>query len=168
MKSVLIAFGDRIGDFGGGFITIDMAAEHALVFHAAGEHFLAQMLGLKRSGLDALNVALEGGFERCRGEMAHGRMPLHFTEGEGDLVWRRFGVRRERHGDHHGSGERSHLHSIFLLTTRPPALQAPRGFRTDYGNRNRLLSGFGEGVINFVFLSEVKSQNGIKTVKYSL
>ena len=128
VKSVLFAFCDRIGDFGGGFITIDMAADHALVLHAASEHFLTQMLGLKRSGLDALNVALEGGFERCRREMAHGRMPLHFTEGEGNLVWRRFGVRRERHGDHHGGGEEFYLHSLFLLTTRPPALQAPWGF----------------------------------------
>jgi hypothetical protein len=118
VKSILIAFCDRIRDFGGGFITLDMAAEHALVFHAAGEHFLAQMLGLKRSGLDALDVALEGGFERCRGEMTHGRMPLHLTEGKGNLVWRRFGVRRERHGDHYDGGEGSYLHSLFLLTAR--------------------------------------------------
>ena len=128
VKSVLIAFCDRIGDFGGGFITIEMAAEHALVFHAAGVHFLAQMLGLKRSGLDALDVALEGGFERCRGEMAHGRMPLHFTERKG--TWSGGGSACAASGmaTFMAAGKESDLHSLFLLTARPPALQAPWGF----------------------------------------
>lgn len=106
VRPVLVGFCDHIRDFGGGSITIDMAAEHALVFGAAGKHFLAQMLRLKRSGLDALYVSLEGGFEGGGGEMTYRRMPFHLSEVTGDLVRRRLGMRRERHGNHDGGGER--------------------------------------------------------------
>jgi hypothetical protein len=106
---------DHIRDFGSGFIAVDMAGEQALVFRAAGEHFLAQMLRLKRSGLNALDIAFKSGFEGCRREMTHGRVPLHFSEATGDLVRRRFGMRRERQGNREGGGEGSYLHLLFPI-----------------------------------------------------
>ena len=115
---------------------------------------LDAVLGLKRSGLDALNVALEGRFKRCRREIANGRMPSISPRVR--ATWSGAGSACAASGMATIMAAAKTVFAFsFLLTTRPPALQAPRGFRTDYGNRNRLLSGFGEGVINFVFLSGV-------------
>ena len=71
-----------------------MVAGEAFVFGAARKHLLPQVSRFKRSGLIALDVPLESGFERCRGEMAHRSMPLPFPEATGNLVRRQFGVRR--------------------------------------------------------------------------
>jgi hypothetical protein len=115
LEPVPIRFRDYIGDFGGSLITIHLAGEDAFVFRAAVEHFLAQMLSFERSGLNALDVAFKGGFEGCGRQMANRRVPLHFSEAADNLVGHRFGIRRERHGNHEGSGEGSHLHSLFTI-----------------------------------------------------
>jgi hypothetical protein len=135
MKPVPICISDYIGDLGSGLITIHIAAEHALVFRTAGEHFLAQMLSFERSGLSTLDIALKRGFERCGGQMANRRMPLHLSEAAGNLVRRRFGICRARYGDHDDCGGKgSHRHSLMrptgrsisarLILTSPAALES--------------------------------------------
>jgi hypothetical protein len=64
-------------------------AEYPLVFGAACEHLLAPMTRLERSSLDALDVPIEGAFERCGRPMANRRMPLRFPEVVGNFVRRR-------------------------------------------------------------------------------
>jgi hypothetical protein len=109
VKPNFVDFCYNISYFSGGSVTVHMTAEQALVFRAARDHFLPEVSRLERSGLDPLDVALECGFEGCRGQMANRRMPLHLPDAAGSLVRRRLGVCRECYGCRH-DGDRDGFH----------------------------------------------------------
>lgn len=66
MKPIMIDSCDCVGHLSGGSVAIHVAAEEALVLGAASEHFPPQVSRFERSGLNALNISLKSGFERCR------------------------------------------------------------------------------------------------------
>ena len=77
---------NSVSHLGWSSIAVQIAAKEALVLSSAREHFLTKVFRLECSGLNALDVSLESGFEGCCREMANGRMPLHLPETMGNLV----------------------------------------------------------------------------------
>ena len=80
VKPIMVYSCDRVSHICGGSFAVHMAAENALVFRAAGEHFLAQMLSFERSGLNALRciareLASRGAVGRRQTDACHSISP---------------------------------------------------------------------------------------------